>query len=148
MREMLASEYRRVLFVTITLFANDTVAYFDCMVPNVSTPLALKYGVQPNVMKSRNPLMSKMVRGVRTKHGDSIRTYYQVENKPQVAGETQGKEDVACIWSLLSHTLLRAHSEIHERISLRSVNGKRMIKNTNDAFVNDCDGVASKRRCT
>ena len=118
------------------------------MVPNISTLLALKYGVQPNVMRSRNAVMSKMTHGVRTKHGDSTRTYCQLKDEPQVAGETQGKGDVAYIWSLLSHTLLRAHSEMHEGISLNSADGKRKIEKNNDAFVDDCDGVASKRRCT
>jgi len=148
MRKMLAFEYGRVLYVTIALFANDAVACFDRMVPNISTLLALKYGVQPNVMRSRNAVMSKMTHGVRTKHGDSTSTYCQLEDEPQVAGETQGKGDVACIWSLLSHTLLRAHSEMHEGISLNSADGKRKIEKNNDAFVDDCDGVASKRRCT
>ena len=39
--------------------------------------------------------MSKMINGVRTKHGDSTRIYCQLNNEPQVVGETQGKGDVA-----------------------------------------------------
>jgi len=37
---------------------------------------------------------------------------------------------------------------MHEGISLQSVNGKMKIEKNNDAFVDDCDGVASKHRCT
>ena len=86
--------------------------------------------------------MSRMEHGVRTKHGDSKSTYRQEMGDTELVDETQGKEDVACIWSLLLHTLLRAHSEMNKGISLRSANGKRKIEKNNDAFVDGCDGVA------
>lgn len=35
LRKMLAFEYGRALYVTIALFANDAVACFDRMVPNL-----------------------------------------------------------------------------------------------------------------
>ena len=40
LRKMLAFEYGRALFVTMALFANDAVACFDRMVPNLSTLVA------------------------------------------------------------------------------------------------------------
>lgn len=63
LRKMLAFEYGRVLFVTIALFANDAVACFDRMVPNISTLVAMKYGISENIMISRNMAMKKMEHG-------------------------------------------------------------------------------------
>ena len=40
LRKMLAFEYGHALFVTVALFANDAVACFDRMVPNLSTLVA------------------------------------------------------------------------------------------------------------
>jgi len=89
-----------------------------------------------------------MVHGVHTKHVDSTKTYYQLKHNSQVAGETQGKDYVACIWSVMSHTLLRAHSAIHNGIELKSINSKQSIVKNTDAFIDDCNGVASKQQCT
>ena len=48
-----------VLFVTIVLLVHDDIACFDQMVSNMSSLLAMKYGVQPNVMIARNLVMKK-----------------------------------------------------------------------------------------
>ena len=72
LRKMLAFEYGRALFVTMALFANDAVACFDRMVPNLSTLVARKYGVASNVMRSHNMTIERMEHGVRTSHGDSV----------------------------------------------------------------------------
>ncbi|KAL7531035.1 hypothetical protein ACHAXR_003811 [Thalassiosira sp. AJA248-18] len=45
LRKMLSFEYGCVMYVTMALFANDAVACFDRMVPNISTLIARKYGV-------------------------------------------------------------------------------------------------------
>ena len=95
--------------VTIALFANDAVACFDQMVPNLLSLVAMKYGGMPNVMISRNLVMSNMKHGVRTHHGDSLATYCQEPGDTEIAGETQGKADAACIWNLLSQSILRAY---------------------------------------
>ena len=101
MRKMLTFEYGRVLMVTIALFANDAVACFDQMVPNLLSLVAMKYGIMPNAMISRNLVMSKIKHGVRTRHGDSLATYCQEPGDAEIAGKTQDKADVACIWNLL-----------------------------------------------
>ena len=108
----------------------------------------MKYGLTHNVMVSCNLVMSRMEHSIRTKHGDSKQTYRQEPGDTELAGETQGKADVACIWSLLSQTSLRAHQLLHKGINLPSANGKRKIAQNNDAFVDDCDGVAAKRQKT
>jgi len=146
MRKMLAFKYGRVLLVTIALFANDAVACFDQMVPDISEQIAMKYGITSNVMVSHNLVMSRMEHGVCTKHGDSKLTYRQEAGNAELAGKTQGKTDITCIWSLLSQTILRAHQIIYKGINLPSANGKRKIVGNNDAFVDDCDGLAAKRR--
>ena len=145
MRKMLALDYGRVLMVSIVLFANDVVACFDRMVPNLSALVSMKYGVMPNVMISRNLVMSNMKYGVRAHHGDSLVTYCQEPGDIEIADETHDKADVACIWSLLSHTILKAQQTLHQGVTLYSANRKRKIERNNDAFVDDCDGVASKR---
>ena len=135
--------------VTIALFANDAVASFDRMVPNLLALVAMKYGVMPNVMISRNLVMSKMKHRVRTRHVDSPATYCQEPGDTEIVGETQGKADIACIWNLLSQTILRSHQTLHQVVTLYSANRKRKIeRNNNDAFVDDCDGVVSKRQKT
>ena len=144
LRKMLAFEYGRAMFVTIALFANDATACFNRMVPNISTLVAMKYGVQPSVMKSRNIVMATMEHSIRTKHGDSSGSYRQLPGDVQLAGETQGKGDVASLWSVESQTILRAHQALHEGIYLPHVQPQRKaISKNNDSFVDDTDAMAS-----
>ncbi|KAL7542057.1 hypothetical protein ACHAXR_011499 [Thalassiosira sp. AJA248-18] len=143
---MLSFEYGRVMYVTMALFANNAVACFDRMVPNISTLIARKYGVKQNVMRSRNATMERMQHTIRTGHGESTETYQQHESDVPLAGETQGKGNVASLWSLLSQTILRTHQCLHEPLTLPHVTGSPKITKNNDAFVDDCDGMASKQR--
>ncbi|KAL7529017.1 hypothetical protein ACHAXR_002748, partial [Thalassiosira sp. AJA248-18] len=145
LRKMLSFEYGRVMYVTMALFANDAVACFDRMVPNISTLIARKYGVKQNVMRSRNATMERMQHTIRTGHGESTETYQQNESDVALAGETQGKGDVASLWSLLSQTILRTHQCLHEPLTLPHVTGSPKITKNNDAFVDDCDGMASRQ---
>ena len=95
----------------------------------------MKYGVAPTVMKSRNLVMEAMQHIVRTKYGESTLRYMQENGDFALAGETQGKGDVASLWSILSHTLLRAHQVMHEGIKLHHVNQETCISKNNDSFV-------------
>ena len=106
LRKMLTFEYGRAMYVTMALFMNDATACFDRMVPNISSLVAMKYGMAPSVMKSRNLVMEAMQHIVRTKYGESTLRYMQENGDFALAGETQGKGDVASLWSILSHTLL------------------------------------------
>jgi len=85
-----------------------------------------------------------MTHSVRTTHGDYMRTYTQLPNEPRLSGETQGKGDVASVWSALSHTMLRAHQELHSGITLEHVNQEYMIRKNNDSFVDDTDAEAAE----
>jgi len=89
-----------------------------------------------------------MKHGTRTRHRDSKQTYCQEPGDTKIAGKTEGKADVACIWSLLSQTIIRVHPSLHQDMILYSTDRKRKIERNNDAFVNNCDGVASKSRQT
>ena len=108
----------------------------------------MKYGVAPTVMKSRNLVMEAMQHIVRTKYGESTLRYMQENGDFALAGETQGKGDVASLWSILSHTLLRAHQVMHEGIKLHHVNQETCISKNNDSFVDDTDAMASVLRST
>ncbi|KAL7533444.1 hypothetical protein ACHAXR_008968 [Thalassiosira sp. AJA248-18] len=134
MRKMLSFEYGRVMYVTMALFANDAVACFDRMVPNISTLIARKYGVTKSVMRSRNATMEQMQHRIRTGHGESKHTYQQNADDVPLAGETQGKGDVASLWSLLSQTILRTQQDLHEPLTLPHVTGSPKISKNNDAF--------------
>jgi len=118
------------------------------MLPDISTLIAMKYGITSNIMISRNLVMIRMEHGVRTKHGDSKSTHRQETGDTELAGKSQDKADVACIWSQLSQTIFRANQILHKGINLPSANGKRQIIRNNDTFVDDCDEVAAKRRKT
>ena len=144
MMTLLAFEHGRAIYVTIGLFANDAMACYDRMVPDISTIIARKFGMAPSIMKARNLVMKAMEHHVKTQHGVSSTSYKQTPNEPIMAGEIQGKADPACLWNLESQTLLQTHQQIHDGVNLASANGERSIQKNNDAFVDDCDGVASK----
>lgn len=140
---MLAFEYSRVMYVTILLFANDATACFDRMVPAISTIIAMKYGMAPEVMISRNMVMEDMEHIIRTSHGDSTITYRQNSDDVRINGETQGKGDVGSLWSIMSQSILQAHQQLHDGICLPHINDDRMIKKNNDAYVDNDDGLTS-----
>ncbi|KAL7536182.1 hypothetical protein ACHAXR_006960 [Thalassiosira sp. AJA248-18] len=131
----------------IGLVEADFNTALKLMVPNISTLIARKYGVMKNVMRSRNATMERMQHKIRTGHGESTGTYQQHKQDAPLAGETQGKGDVASLWSLLSQTILRGHQNLHKPLStLPHVTGSPKITKNNDAFVDDCDGMASRTR--
>jgi len=148
LRKLLTFEYARAVYVTIAMFANDATACFGRMVPNLSTLVARKHGVAPSVMKGRNTMIEGMEHQVKTKHGVSKVTYKQEPDDDKFAGEIQGKADPACLWNVESQTLLKAHKSMHTGIILPSADGTRCINKNNDAFVDDTDGVANKKRPT
>ena len=83
---------------------------------------------------------------VRTKHGDSKQTYGQESGEAIMAGETQGKGDVASIWAVESQLFLRSHQQQHSGIVLKHVACIREIRKNNDSFVDDTDSMSSARR--
>ena len=148
LRKLLTFEYARAVYVTIALFANDATACFDRMVPAISTLIARKHGATPTLMKSRNIMIEGMEHQVKTKHGISAESYKQNSDDDRLAGEIQGKADPACLWSVESQTILKAHQKLHKGISLPNADGTRRIEKNNDAFVDDDDAAACKRRRT
>jgi hypothetical protein len=116
------------------------------MVPDLSTLVARKYGVSKNVMRCRNIVMEDMRHHIRTKHGDSKTTYGQESGDAKLAGETQGKGDVASIWAVESQLFLRSHQQQHSGIVLKHVACMREIRKNNDSFVDDTDSMSAARR--
>ena len=57
-------------------------------------------------------------------------------------GEVQGKGDVASLCCLTSHTILEAHTVLHNPITLMGATNKVKVQKNNDAFVDDTDGYA------
>ena len=68
-------EYARAVYVTIAMFANNVTACFDRMVPDISTLVARKHVVAPNVMKARNTMIEGMENHVKIKCGVSKISY-------------------------------------------------------------------------
>ena len=114
------------------------------MVPDISTIVARKFGIAPSIMKARNVVMEAMEHHVKTQHGISSTGYKQTSGEPEMAGKTQGKADPACLWNVESQTLLQTHQQTHDRVRLKNADGTRQIRKNNNAFVDDCDGVASR----
>ena len=103
---MLSFEYGRALYVTMALFANDAASCFDQMVPNISTLVACKYGMEPNVTIAQNLGMTDMEHSVLTKHGDSCGTYWDESGDMKISDKTQGTGISGFLWSIKSHTFL------------------------------------------
>ncbi|KAL7537591.1 hypothetical protein ACHAWF_005825 [Thalassiosira exigua] len=147
--KMLAFEYSRVMYVTITLFVNDAAACFDRMVPDITSLIARRHGMCKSVVEARNEIMKDMEHAVQTKHGDSDLTYCQEPGDVQLDGEGQWKGNVASAWSVLSQTLLKANQELHEGLVLPHVeNALLLLAKNNDGFVDETDGMASKLGAT
>ena len=148
LQKMLSFEYGRVLYVTMALFTNDATACFNQMVPNISTLVAQKYGMDLKVMISRNLVMADMEHSVHIKHGNSCDTYREESGDVKIAGETQGTSSAGCLWSIKSHMFLRTHQTLHEGINLPHVNGTRNIRRNNDVFLDDADAKAAQQGAT
>ena len=85
----------------------------------------MKYEVTPNVMIARNKVIPDMEHQIITQYGDSKATYKEESGDVKlVARETQGIGDVASLWSVLFHTWLRVHQELHQGICLPHVQDK------------------------
>jgi hypothetical protein len=141
LRKILGFEYSRLMYITITLLANDMTACFDRMVPDISSIIARKYGISKGIMRCRNKVIESMQHHIQTAHGDSTNYY---ENDPEsipMSGEIQGKGDVATLFALESQTILNTHRELTTGIVLPHVAhpNVRIVKN-NDAYVDDNDG--------
>jgi hypothetical protein len=113
------------------------------MVPDITSIIARKYGMNKNILLCRNKVMEQMRHSVRTAHGDSNESYKKEHlNIPLLGGITQGKADVASVWNLESQTLLRAHREHVQGVLLPHVaDPDSAIDKNNDAFVDDTNNV-------
>jgi hypothetical protein len=144
LRKVLGFEYSRIMYVTITLLANDMTACFDRMVPDISSIIARKYGMSKNVMRARNQIIEQMQHHIRTSHGESAEYYTHQPGDKRLAGEIQGKGDVATLFALESLTILNTHKEMATGIELQHVSDPTIkITKNNDAFVDDTDGSKS-----
>ena len=127
LQKMFSFKYGRALNVMMTLFTNETTACFDHMVPNISTLVACKYGMEPYVMIAQNQVMADMEDSVRTKHGDSCGTYCDKSGDIKMSSKMQDTGSVGCLWSIKSHTFLQTHQALHEGNNLPTANGTRLI---------------------
>ena len=125
-------------------FVNDATACFDQIIPNISTLVARKYGMEPNVMITYNLVIADMEHSLHTKHGNFSYTYRDKISDIKMAGKTQDTGSTCCLWSIKSHMILRAHQELHKVINLPHVNGTRRIKKNNIVFVDDANSKAAK----
>ena len=130
MRCMMTFEYGRYMKATIAMFAADLTACFDRMVPAISNIIAGKFGVDINVLRARGKIIHALKRQVRTGHGVSVDSYYNVPGEPTIQGEYQGKGDVACLYAGLSSTVLDARSKLYDGIDLPAPTPGPGIKKT------------------
>jgi hypothetical protein len=80
---------------------------------------------------------------VRTGHGVSEDTYGNRVGRPKIAGELQGKGDVAPLYALLSSTIMDAHAKLYEGICLNSPVPGPSIRKRNDGYVDDVNTWAA-----
>ena len=126
----------------MALFVNDATAYINQMIPNISTLVACKAGIEPNVMITFNLIMAEIEHSVCTKHGDSNCTYRDTSGDTKMSGETQGTVRVVSLWSIKSHTILQAHKEPYKGINLSHITGTRPINKNNNVFIDDANAKA------
>ena len=100
MRNMMTFEYGRYMKATVAMFAADLTACFDRMFPSLSNIAAGKFGMSKSVLVARGETIKRMRRAVRTGHGVSELTYGNERGEPEIAGELQGKGDVAILYCL------------------------------------------------
>ena len=138
MHNMMTFEYGRYMRATIAMFAADLTACFDRMFPSLSNLTAGKFGVDVNILRCRGKVIEALRRAVRTGNGESDATY---GNEPgyvfQIAGECQGKGDVALLYAILSSINLDAHGKLYEPMILPGPTPGPCIAKRNDGYVDD-----------
>jgi hypothetical protein len=77
----------------------------------------------------------------------SEQTYGNCPGQLPLAGEYQGKGDVAILYALLSSIVLDAHESMYEGITLPSPSVPRAIKKRNDGYVDDVNTWAASMEC-
>ena len=144
MRNMMTFEYGRYMRITIAMFAADLTACFDRMFPGLSNITAAKYGMEENALKARGDTIYALKRAVRTGHGVSTTTYGNFDpEEPPLAGEYQGKGDVAILYAILSSIVLNAHATMYAGIALPSPIPNLEIRKRNDGYVDDVNTWAA-----
>ena len=68
--------------------------------------------MDPNVLLARGKTIQHMRRQVRTGHGVSRESYGNEPGEPEIAGELQGKGDVAILYCLQSSITMNAHATL------------------------------------
>ena len=137
MRNMMTFEYGRYMRITMAMFAADLTACFDRMFPSLSNIAAGKFGVAPSVLLARGKTIHALRRAVRTRHGVSNTTFGNEPDQPLIAGEYQGKGDVALLYVLQSSIVLNAHATLYDGINLPSPTPGPRITKRNDGYVDD-----------
>jgi hypothetical protein len=144
MRNMMTFEYGRYMRITIAMFAADLTACFDRMFPGLSNVTAAKYGMEEKALKARGDTIYALKRAVRTGHGVSTTTYGNFDpEQPPLAGEYQGKGDVAILYAILSSIVLNAHATMYDGITLPSPTSELEISKRNDGYVDDVNTWAA-----
>jgi hypothetical protein len=143
MRNMMIFEYGRYMRITVAMFAADLTACFDRMFPPISNILAGKFGVDINVLKARGETIDALERSVRTGHGVSEVTYGNRRGTAKLAGELQGKGDVAPLYALLSSSIMDAHGTLYNGVDLPSPVSGPSIRKINNGYVDDVNTFAA-----
>jgi hypothetical protein len=143
MRKLMTFEYGRYMRSTIAMFAADLTACFDRMYPALGSVVSGKFGMDINVLRCKGQVMEGMERSVRTGYGVSTATYGNRPGEPLMAGEGQGKGDVAIIYVLQSSTLFDAHAKLSPAMILPPPAPGPGITKRNDGYVDDVDTWAA-----
>jgi hypothetical protein len=143
MRNMMIFEYGRYMRVTVAMFAADLTACFDRMFPAISNILAGKFGVDISVLKARGDTIDALERLVRTGHGVSEVTYGNRRGSAKLAGELQGKGDVAPLYALLSSSIMDAHRTLYQGVEMPSPFPGPAIRKINNGYVDDVNTFAA-----
>jgi hypothetical protein len=143
MRKLMTFEYGRYMRSTIAMFAADLTACFDRMYPALGSIVTGKFGMDVNILKCKGQVMEGMERSVRTGYGVSTSTYGNRPGKPMMAGEGQGKGDVAIIYVLQSSTLFDAHAKLSPAMILPPPVPGPGITKQHDGYVDDVDTWAA-----
>jgi hypothetical protein len=139
MRKLMTFEYGRYMRATIAMFAADLTACFDRMYPALGSLVSGKFGMDVNILRCKGMVMEGMERSVRTGYGVSVATYGNRPGEPPMAGEGQGKGDVAIVYVLQSSTLFDAHATLSPGLCLPPPVPGPGIKKRNDGYVDDVD---------
>jgi hypothetical protein len=110
------------------------------MFPGLSNITAAKYGMEESALKARGDT----IHAVRTGHGVSTKMYRNFDpEEPPLAGEYQGKGDVAILYAILSSIVLNAHSTMYTGITSPSPTNELEIRKQNDGYVDDVNTWAA-----